>query len=75
VCKSQTNFAQRLVESEGEMTQGRQRQPFEMPFTFSLNNILSIIGDRFGKKKHFWRSTLFSDKEVIINNPTILFLK
>jgi hypothetical protein len=50
VCKSQTNFAQRLVEREGEMVQGSQRQPFEMPFTFSLSNILSIFADHLSKK-------------------------
>jgi hypothetical protein len=32
------------------MTQGRQRQPFEMPFTFSLNNILSIVADHLTQK-------------------------
>jgi hypothetical protein len=56
VCKSQTTFAQRLVESEGEMAQGRQRQPFEIPFTFSLNNVLSIVACNLSKK-YFWRST------------------
>jgi hypothetical protein len=32
------------------MAQGRRRQPFEMPFTFSLNNILSIVADHLSKK-------------------------
>jgi hypothetical protein len=34
----------------GRMEQGRQRQPFEMPFTFPLNNILSIVADLLSKK-------------------------
>jgi hypothetical protein len=38
------------------MVQGRQRQPFEILFTFSLNNILSLIADHLSKK-HFWQST------------------
>jgi hypothetical protein len=38
------------------MAQGSQRQPFEIPFTFSLNNIVSIVADDLSKK-HFWRST------------------
>jgi hypothetical protein len=35
------------------MTQGRQRQPFEIPFTFSLNNILSLIADHLNKRSTF----------------------
>jgi hypothetical protein len=50
VCKSQTNFAQSLVEREGEKAQGSSRHPLKMPFTFSLNNILSIVSDRLSKK-------------------------
>jgi hypothetical protein len=50
VCKSQTKCAQRLVEREGEMARGRQRQPFEMPFAFSLNKILPIVADHLSKK-------------------------
>jgi hypothetical protein len=61
VCKSQTNFAQRFVEREGEMAQGRKRQPFEMPFTFSLNNISSIVVDHLNKK-HFCGSTQLTER-------------
>jgi hypothetical protein len=32
------------------MAQGHQRQPFEMSFTFSLNNILSLVADHLSKK-------------------------
>jgi hypothetical protein len=32
------------------MAQCRQQQPFKMPFTFSLNNILSIVADHLSKK-------------------------
>jgi hypothetical protein len=39
-----------LVERDREMAQGRQRQSFEMPFTFSLNNILSIVADHLSKR-------------------------
>jgi hypothetical protein len=35
------------------MAQGRQRQPFEMPFTFSLKNILSIVADHLSEKSTF----------------------
>jgi hypothetical protein len=35
---------------EGEMAQGRERQPFEMPFTFSLKNTLFIVADYLSKK-------------------------
>jgi hypothetical protein len=41
------------LRTEGEMAQGRQRQPFKMPFTFSLNNILSVIADHLSKKSTF----------------------
>jgi hypothetical protein len=34
----------------GRMEQGCQRQPLEMPFTFSLKNILSIVADHLSKK-------------------------
>jgi hypothetical protein len=49
----QTNFAQRLVEREGEMAQDRQREPFEMPFTFSFNNFSSLVADHRSKKSTF----------------------
>jgi hypothetical protein len=35
------------------MTQGRQRQPFEILFTFSLNDILSIVAGHLSKKGTF----------------------
>jgi hypothetical protein len=35
------------------MAQHHQRQPFEMPFTFSLHNILSIVADHLSKKSTF----------------------
>jgi hypothetical protein len=40
----------RLVEKEGEMALGRRRYPFEMPFPFSLDNILSIVANHFSKQ-------------------------
>jgi hypothetical protein len=74
VCKSQTNFAQRLVEKEREMAQGRQRHPFEMPFTFP-SIIFYLSSPIVWAKQHFWRFAFFSDNAIIINNPTMLFLK
>jgi hypothetical protein len=58
-----------LVEKEGEMALGRRRYPFEMPLSFFLNHILSIIAGHLSKK-----ALLQSPRLLIVDLKSFMFL-